>query len=271
MLFNVLPIVLIFVAFVIASIVVIRRFPDIRSINVESVPEAKVAATKRRLLVQRLERKLRDGFSSSWQAGRQWGAATQQRLGSLTDRLRTLEDRYRSSTSIQTNESMIEEPAEAPMLEEPTIQTKAITPEPPAEQFYLDAIKQNPKDAEAYRALGELWFQRGQHNEAREALHYALHLKEDATTLAALGGLAHATGELSEAHERYEKAVELDPTNVVHLDRLLDLCILVGRKQQAVATMKKLSAIAPDHPNLSSLYERIAAMPARKRKTAPAA
>ena len=66
MVFDVLPVLLMFVSFAIIVVVVGRRLPQIAALNVEEMVEAQTATKKRQLLLERLEARVKTVIDAFW-------------------------------------------------------------------------------------------------------------------------------------------------------------------------------------------------------------
>lgn len=292
MLFDIVPILLIFGAAMIIVVVVGRRLPDIASINVETLPEAQAAAKKRQLLIQRLERNVRSATSRMWQSTAPLRGAVRGRAGSFYDRLLVLEDAYRPAKRSRQPVNVLLADAERERLQ---------GNDEVAEKLYLEVIAADHHNGRAYRGLGVLYHQKGQYEEARQALQHATKINpNDAGSYAELARIATAQGKLADARHAYEEAVRLRPRQVQYyidlgdvtlamgdakaaveafaaaadlesanprcLDRLLEASILVGRKKLAVGTLKRLAEVNPDNRKLADFAARVEAIPVRVRK-----
>lgn len=71
-----------------------------------------------------------------------------------------------------------------------------------------------------------------------------------ATELAVLGALARDDGNNEEAIAAYEKAIQLDPTNVEFYTRLTNLLVEEGQSQRAVEVTQQGIILAPDNSNV---------------------
>lgn len=267
MLFNALPVLLLFIATAVIALIIARRLPDIAAIQVETIIEAKTAEVKRQLLVQRLERKVREAFAKAWSSTQPHRAATVQRAHTLFERLLVVEQQMRSHKTSETtlaNDTLVAEAlVDAPVTHAPVAsQTEAALR--PMEAEYLERIKLNHYDAAAYRDLGFLYRDLEQYEEAKETLQYALRHAPEAITAETLGRVEEALGHLPEAAEAYMRALELDGENPAYLDRLALVCILLGQKRRAKAVLVRLERADRTHASLPELKQLVEGMPTKR-------
>lgn len=264
---NIFPVLLLFGAIMVIIIIIARRLPDITAINTDTIPEARTAATKRRLLLERLDRKMRSSTAAAWQSTANIRSSIKNKAHGVYKKLVVLEQKYRQGAA-----SGEEEPAttrdlasEISELMRSAVYDQAALRYGSAENKYLEIIKLDHQNIDAYRGLGIIYSEQKLFNEAHEALGYALRLKPEAANYAALGALYIRENKLDDAFTAYEKAVTLEP-NTDYLDRLVEVCILLENKRVAKIALMRLQEIDPEYSRLNSLKTRVAAMgPKRTR------
>jgi tetratricopeptide (TPR) repeat protein len=269
MLFNVVPVLLIFAAVAVIVTVVARRLPEIAAINTETIPEARAAEVKRQLLIERLQRKLKALLAVAWAKTASSRQAVRTTAARLYATLAALEERYRRPISAAPTASRTPTPADpvGRLLAE-AAQAREAGQRDEAERRYLEVIRLDRRNVSAYRGLGRLYSEQGQYGEAREALAFALRLQEEASTYDALGEICRQAGDITAALDAWQAAVKLEPTNADYLDRLLEVAILGEHKRLATSTLSRLSAVDPDRASLGELRARVAALPVRRGRPA---
>jgi hypothetical protein len=58
--------------------------------------------------------------------------------------------------------------------------------------------------------------------------------------------------------------LEIEPANPFYLDRLLEVCILLGQNRLAAATLDRLEEVDPNNQALSERRKQVKAMPSRR-------
>jgi len=270
MLFNILPVLLIFAAVAVMIIVIVRRLPEITAINTDTIPEARSAEVKRQLLVQRLERKLRRGFMVIWESTTTWRSSAKEKTAALYQKLCALEDHYRRPPGTAVGE---QPPSVSSMPTDPAGQLVWRADQErhsgrwsEAEQLYLEAVRLDHHCVDAYLGLGLIYRAQRQYKEAVEALSYAKKLREDMATTVAFGEACLEAGRPADALSAFQAAVKSEPSNEHYLGRLLEAAILLRKKQLAAATLMQLTKLNSEYPKLVEFKQRIAAIPSKQRR-----
>jgi len=289
MLYNVLPVLLIFVSLAIIIVLVGRHLPEIASLNIDEIPEARSAAKKRQLLVERLDRRIRETTGTLWSLTSSVRTRAKDSSIKLYDKLIDLEARYRLNNS-EPKPVPPSEVVAADLNQAEVSLATGHTAE--AEKGYLEIIKNDNQNVEAYKGLGLLYTEIRQYDEARQSLEYARKLNpEDPATYEALAKLSREEGKNDSAKEAYlqaircapndiskliglgdtllvmgdnkgalkafREAVKLEPSNPRCLDRLLEVCILLGNKRLANNTLERLTEVNPENKKLQDFKDKI--------------
>jgi protein O-mannosyl-transferase len=127
---------------------------------------------------------------------------------------------------------------------------------------YRQAVRLDPKYAQAYTNLGALLFTVGHTAEGEEHLRLALSMKPDAPDAHNnLGTLLFQTGRLSEAEEHLRQAVRLKANYAGAQRNLGDLLLKTGRAQEASEYYERAVREKPEFiealSNLASAYARL--------------
>ncbi len=161
-----------------------------------------------------------------------------------------------------------------------------------AEKYFIDVIKLDMKNKDAYRALGDVYYAQGQLEEAKETYSFVVQLdKKDDAAYVRLAQIAEETGDINlaieylqqavllndnfaapflklsdlffqikqndAALEAVEQAVNIEPDNHRSLDRLLELAIIMSRKDIADKTYRRLKTVDPNSKKLEKYRLKI--------------
>lgn len=141
-----------------------------------------------------------------------------------------------------------------------------------AEREYVRVIRKDPRNAEAYERLGEMYMEDRQYGKAKETFNFLVKIStagasgsagkepdavECAKYYAKYGMASAALGDSVEARAAYEKAVYLEPSNPRYLDLLLEECILEGDLLGARDVLGKFKAVNPENKKLEAIEERL--------------
>lgn len=316
MFYSLFPLILIFVGIAAIVVIVARKFPPLSALDVEKLPEVQQAKVKDEIKFQRFWRSfssfgryLKKIFSrlEFVKNGWQW----------LQGRFRRLvhhwQEKYKKSIIAEIKQAMKE--AKGRRAEEKEIRTDR----PPcpvgrasdllkqaeeaaekgdwplAERYFIEAVKHNPKEIEAYRGLGKVYLEMKKYKEARETFEFILKLKpDDDRAYNRLSMVAEARGNWLEAIKCLEEAVklndrlavrfydlgrfyfklkkpaaalrhfaraaEIEANNPKYLDQLLEMSIITGDGDLARETYDKLRLVNPDNQKLPEFRQRIEEM-----------
>ena len=166
---------------------------------------------------------------------------------------------------------------------------------PAAERLFIEVIKTNPREAEAYRGLGKTYLAMEKLKEAKETFEFLAKLKPDEDRVYNyLGMVAEAQGKKAEAIRYFEEAVrlndklavrfydlgrmyvsakrpaaalrnfaraaEIEPNNPKYLDQLLEMSIITGDVDLAQEVYDRLRLTNPDNQKLPGFKQRIEEM-----------
>lgn len=295
MLYNIIPIILFFGSVTVVIGIVLRRLPDIASIRVETIAEAKAAATKRSILIDRLRRKFMTTTTQLWVGTTAHRAKALQTAKALATRLQQLEKTYRP---------MVEKKQEPKTVAEMLVRANELREQErygEAEKLYLECIRVDHRSADAYFGLGVLYQLQEEYAQARQSLAYATRLRHnDPAAYVALARVEIEETKYADARAAFAKAIELEPEVIEHrielgdvammekdydaaveayqgavakepsnprcLDRLLESSILLGNKRLAVDTLRTLTDVNPENQKLLEFRQRVAELGSKGKK-----
>jgi len=280
MLINLIILGVIIICLGVIVFIIIKKFPQLKSLDISTVAREKEKATKNKILVDRLKRKtakgrevLLKGLIPSW-------AKFSGSLKNLYQKAQDLEKKYKreetqsvpvGSPEFKKNiDQLLEEAAELYKKEE--IEE--------AEKKYIEIISLAPQAKKAYKGLGDLYFKQKEYKQALETYKFVLKLdlqgseevtkEEDGKEIKTfsnsieladdyvdLGEVAMAMENYKLAVENFKKAVQLEPNNPRNLDLLIEASINVKNKVLAVEALNSLKRINPENQKLKEYGEEI--------------
>lgn len=250
---------LIFLAIGVGSmlLLLIRKMPQLRVINVDSIPKERARKIKEQIILQKFQRasgKKMKGISAFFlMTGR-----TISRVGRrAVQRLYALEQYYqklkRSASEgyhaydAETIHRLVED-AETLIQKDELI---------PAEKIYIDIISHNPKSVDAYEGLGNLYLGNGQFDQARETLQFTLRLSpNDASVLVSLAQLELKLDQPKSALAHLKKAIQKRPKNPKYLDLYIEVSLKAGSLKDAADGIKRLKEVNPENQKIQNFEER---------------
>lgn len=296
MFWDIFFLVIILLGLAIAGLVVMRKFPQISNLDLNSLPEEKISQKKKEIISRRIEEQSRFLKSKSDKIfvplKKFWGQL-QLKFRIYVGKVERLWHHEQTTKQKETTKVAPEESfRKAEQLVAGGEEFLRIQQWDRAEEKFIAAIKINNRLASAYRGLGDAYFERDLLEEARETYRFVLQLDpEDDGILARLAEIAESQGDLEEAIEYYQKAilvndslsprfsklanllleidqpeaakeaalgaVELEPQNPKYLDLLAEVAILCRDKALAERAYNDLRLVNPENNKLVDLRERI--------------
>ncbi|MBI5731857.1 MAG: tetratricopeptide repeat protein [Candidatus Magasanikbacteria bacterium] len=301
MLFEIFCLILILASLIGLGFIVVRKFPQLAAIEVEKLEEVKQAQVKEEIKLLMFKRALsglgravkeKIKFLSLVKAG--W----EKLQTAFRIKVRQFQERYKKTILEEVKkqkkpkkigtQTMVTVGALLRQADE-ALQRGDLTF---AERKYIEVIKQDQKNIEAYRGLGKVYMDMEKYGEAEETFNFLLKLvPRDDRIYNRLGMVAEREGDWEKAARYFEKAIELDdsrairfydlgwiyekqnrpapalkcyakavklePNNPKYLDRLLEMSIISKDKDLAEAVLQKLKAVNPENQKLGEFKERI--------------
>jgi len=129
-----------------------------------------------------------------------------------------------------------------------------------AEKKVIEIIKLDHKNIDAFRLLGEIYFEQKKYDEAVQTLEHVIKLGGDADDYFDLAIFCKESNDLKKAIKNNQKAIDLDPENVSYLEFLFELSIAAQNKKSAFDAYYKLKKIDPSNSELDKLKLEIQAI-----------
>lgn len=124
------------------------------------------------------------------------------------------------------------------------------------ENYYLDQIKQAPKDLEAYNRLGQYYLEHKDYEEAKNVYDYLVrHNPSSSDYLAKLGYSYLFLQDYKAAAEQYKKSLKLDSS---HPSRYYNLALAhsaLNQSKQVEDALKKALALEPNNEKYKKMLD----------------
>ncbi len=276
--------------------VLVKKFPQLKLIDLSTLAKERHEAVKKRIMQDRFERSLgriqgktNEAVGAASSRVKEWFDRAQGKLKGMEARM---DGRPRRPVSALEQAKAAErvpgllEQAESARFEERYEE---------AERLYIEALKSDAKNVEAYRGLAELYLAQKQPDQAAEILEFLLRLQgDDDRALGRLGQIEASRGNFQEAEVRYLRSIELssgetayraelgrvyltqgegvkaaeqfrsalqaEPHNPKYLDYFLEASILVGDTDAAREALSALEEVNPENAKLEEFRVRIFGM-----------
>ena len=120
-------------------------------------------------------------------------------------------------------------------------------------------LAENPRDAEALRRLGNLFYDIQEWEQAAELYERYLEVRpDDLNVMTDLGACYRSAGNTEAALEQFRRASSLDPEHwQSRYNEILILAFDLGDLETARQAMAELQSLQPDNPNVARLAEEL--------------
>lgn len=296
---NVLGIILIAAGGLLIYSVLVKKFPQLKLIDLSTLAKERHAEVKTRIIKNRFDRGLGaiqdktatavDKASSSVKGVFERAYGSLKRMESRMDGGRR---KPAKPTRIATHATLM---PDAPSGLETAEQARKEARYEDAEKAYIEVLKADAKDVDAYRGLADLYIEQKLYDQAAETLEFLLRLTgDDDRALGRLGQVEASRGNFEQAEARYLRSIELsanatayraelgkvylaagdakrafeqfraalhsEPHNPKYLDYFLEASILVGDPEAARGALGALEEVNPENAKLEEFRTRIEAM-----------
>ena len=290
---TIIPLIIIIIGVGVILVIVARHAPKAATLDVSVLPEEREAQLKSSILENRLLRKTDAVFKIVARLAGPLNKYIVQWYEKGRQRLRSLERAYRFQGALPDSTKKSERKARD-IAEEANAALNSGNLSK-AESLFLSCIKINPQFADGYKGLGSAYLKMREWEQARETFEYLTKTwPQDDGAFALLAqvelgqgnvdaakdhflhalsinnemvdyhlGLAElylARGDQEKALSSLQKAQALEPNNPRILDRLFQVCILVGNKQLGQEVLEKIQKVNPEHGKLKEFEKKIKEM-----------
>lgn len=249
--------IIILVAICVMGYIVWRKIPQLRVIDVNSIPKERERRVKEQLILSKFQRisgvKLRKTVQIATvliQALSRWGRRAVQKLYRLEQYYQKLKRTAEEGSHVYSDEVIrkrLEEAMEFIRQEEYI----------PAEKIFIDIISHNPKSVDAYEGLGNMYLASGQYDQARETLQFALRISpDDASVNVSLAELEMKLGQPKQSLVYLRKAIEKRSKNPRYLDYYIEAALEAGSLKDAREGIQALKEVNPDNKKIAEFEER---------------
>ncbi|MFA4846165.1 MAG: tetratricopeptide repeat protein [Patescibacteria group bacterium] len=250
-------IILLVLSLTVIGVVVYRKLPQIRVIDVASIPKEHERQVKEQLILSKIQRTGGAKFQGIARVATE-GVKTVSRYGRrAVQKLYRLEQYYQrlrrtaSEGTHSYSEDMIKQRLED--AQKLIDQDEFI----PAEKIFIDVISHNPKSIDAYEALGNMYIRSGQMDQARETLQFTLRISpNDASVSVSLAELEMKQGHPKQALTFLRKAIEKRPKNPRYLDFYIEAAIETGSLKDARKGILALKDVNPENQKIEEFERR---------------
>lgn len=236
----------------------VRYWPQLQSLDIESMPETRDAQTKNIILEERLKRKLWLVFESFWKYLRPVFAKIKNLIRNWYHTLLEKERHLReASEKIIFQEKAQHEQQEVIKDKLEEVEKNGID-ETDTEQKYLEILSLDPKNNEAYEGLAELYYKQRDFLHAREVYEYIIKTTEEKIDyLIGIANCWHEEEDYKQAFKILEKALRKEPKSPKIIDMLVETAIIMKDQVMAKNYLKQLKEVNPENQKIHEFKAQI--------------
>lgn len=253
--FNILPFILIVLSLVIIVFVIVRKYPQLLLLDVDTLPEIKTARSKNKIIMQRSEQREKRyyaNFKNKFTPLVKLFKKIQLAFRVLVGRVERKAGTHRRA--IPDGPSIVREGRKDHVITSKDLVKDAqndLNQEdyPTAEKKFLASLKYDPKNKDAYRGLAAVYYAQNQVTEAKETYNFLLQLDpDDEEANVRLGEIFEDEGNKEKAVKYYQHAVLVNPNNPERFLKVYDLLFYLKHYETALEAIQQALDIEPQNP-----------------------
>lgn len=274
------------------GVVLWRRWKEIRLLDPETIRSEQERNVRDRILRERFDRSLKRWFAPMRRSMKRFAGRVSSSVQHLEDRLKCVSGMEHDGTR-GGEKSFVSKRVRRMLREAAELEREGKTSK--AEQVYLEVLKLDVRNFQAYRGLGALYFHARQYKQAKETFEFLVKIQgADDSVFAGLGKIAEMNGDAQEAERMYMRALsmnvklperhaeiaafylrrgspedawrhtksacELEPNSPSYLELSVESAILLRDRKEAEARYERLRLMQYDRQKLRRLKERLDTM-----------
>ncbi len=266
--FDIIPLIIILISLATIIAIVVRKFPILAALDLDTIQSEKEAQFKERILSKRLKRNVIRYSSKLANAVKPvWGW-----LGTIAKKAyhRLLE--FKENYNRHNEPLLLVSGLENALREAEDLVAKEEYDE--AEKRYIAVISADSQNTDAFEGLGHLYAARKQYAEARQTFEHVLRLLErddiasgrqdrrnDNPYISSinyeLALVARDGGDTRQAAVYIKRATDLMANNPRYLDMKTEIAIMNNDKSTALDSLGRLRDVNPENGKIREFEERI--------------
>ena len=266
MIYNIIPIVIAVIFLTIITIIIVRKFPELKALDVDSIPEERQAKVKNQIIDERVNRASKNFFNKI--GGLIFPAWTKikDKFRLLFQKVAELEKKYEKKENVFSDVDKKNLPDVIREGLKQAEQLKDKEQHNEAEKKYIEIISLDPKNLLAYEGLAKVYVNKKEYDLAKETYIYLLKavVKDKKTQKPQIAQYYFDLAEIFKVNNNLDKClnllkkvIEYDPNNPKYLDFYIDISIMLKQKFEAIKILKHLRKINPDNKKIKEFEKRI--------------
>lgn len=258
--YNIIPLLLILISLFIIIIIIIRKFPVLANIDIDSIQSEREAKVKEQIISSRLKRTLTKWNSKIIKVINFIRNKSGLLFNLINNKLQEMKKDYQKEE--KKNELEIIENIDSIFLDTEELIKQEKYGE--AEKKLIEIIGQDSKNYKAFIILAEVYSELKNFNEAKQTYEHALRLIQEKEMSAEEAEIYYnmalnekEAGKPEASFEYMKKALKLQPNNPRYLDSMIEISIISKDKVLALDAYQKLKEVNPDNKKLDEFKTQI--------------
>lgn len=257
--YNLLPLIFIVLALAVSIVIIVRKFPAIASLDVDTIPEEKEARFKEQIVGTRIKRNFVKWTSKATKFLKWSNHKILDGANKLYNKLVDVKESYNEEESASGEEQQVKIDELFRELEE--LDHKEDFEK--CESKLIEIIGLDSKNVRAFEMLGDIYYENKQYAEAKRTYEHVLRMLKSGDRELKAGinfDLAHVSKEkenLDEALKYVREALRYAPNNPRFLDTMLEISIMKKDKILAKSTYERLAEVNPENQKLEEWKKKM--------------
>ena len=284
MLLNIILIAVVVICLGIVFFLIVRKFPKLRTLDIETVPQAQTAKVRDRILLERMKRQTTKSKEAIKKGATPMFAWLKRKIKSGFGKIYDLEKKYQKEAEDKTPLKGKELQSKMNNLLLEATKLLKIENYSEAEKRFIEIVSLDPKNVIAYQGLADVYLAQKEYKQAMQTYLFILRLVKKKSSIVVkqtelgqqfktisnvsevadvhmdIGYLYQLMEKPEKAMEQYQKALESEPNNPRNLDQMIQLCLQLKNKRMAIEMSSRLEQVNPENQKLREYKDKIREM-----------
>ncbi len=281
MLLNILLISVIAISIGVIVFIFIKKIPKLKTLDVDSLPEAQVAKVRDKILLERMKRQTTRSREAIKRQATPIFSIVKKFFKKMVGKIYDLEKKYQKEATEKNKLTPSELSGKVSGLFKLAEDLEKEEKMNEAEKAYIEIVSIDSKNKKAYQGLFDIYLDTKEYKQALQTAQFILRLTQKETkqvekkdeadnitfAISNAPELASAYMDIGEVHRKmekneialinFQKALEVEPNNPRNLAETIDICIILKHKSLAIDCLKKLEEVNQDNQKLGEYRDKI--------------
>jgi tetratricopeptide (TPR) repeat protein len=256
--FAIAGFILALAALLVAGWIIARHWKELILLDPRSIKEEREREQREVLIRRRFDRMRTDRFSAVVRLGRRLSSGAKEAYANAYQRLKAFEAVYQNmATPFAAVAPSTRERIKGLLSEARSLARDLKWAD--AERRYLEMLSIEPRNAEAYQGLGQIYLRQRLFPQAKETFEFVLKIKKaDDATYSGLAEIAESEGQLPLAETYLLKASDLNPKSAHRQAELAEWYVAHGQALKAKGFARRAAELEPASAKYAELSLEVA-------------